>query len=182
MNECRECPSPENMGTKIATTRRRFLEAMIAIASLLISAILGVPFIGALMRSQASAQKEKWVKVANVQTIPDGEPLRLNFIQSEMDAYREQETVHSVWIVKHSPSEIAVYSPICPHAGCYFNWNAQRRLFECPCHGSVFRVDGPVVSGPAPRQLDALPVKVENGALFVIWKRFKAGIPDKIAV
>ena len=182
MNECRECQSPENMGTKIATTRRRFLVAMIAIASFLISAILGVPFIGALIRSQFSSQKENWVKVANVQSIPDGEPVRLNFIQSEMDAYAEQKKVHSVWIVKRSPSEIAVYSPICPHAGCYFNWNAQLRLFECPCHGSVFKVDGSVISGPAPRQLDTLPIKVENGTLFVVWKRFKSGIPEKIVV
>lgn len=182
MNECRECPSPENMGTKIATTRRRFLVAMMVIASFLIGAILGVPFIRALIRSQFRFQKEKWVKVANVQAIPEGEPVRLNFLQTEMDAYQEQKTVHSVWIVKSSPSEITAYSPICPHAGCYFNWNAQLRLFECPCHGSVFKVNGPLVAGPAPRQLDTLPIKVENGALFVVWKRFKSGIPEKIMV
>jgi Rieske Fe-S protein len=120
--------------------------------------------------------------VAEVRSIPEGEPVRLNFIRSELDAYIQQTTLNSVWAVKHSPSEVTVYSPICPHAGCYYNWSSQLRRFACPCHASVFEINGKVVSGPAPRPLDALPSKIDNGALFIEWKRFKAGVPEKFEI
>lgn len=182
MNECKECASDAKAISSIETTRRRFLIAIMVAASFLISVMLVIPFIGALVRSKFGSQKQKWVKVANMQSIPGNEPVRLNFIQREQDAYLEQKAVHSVWVVKHSTSEATVYSPVCPHAGCYYNWNDRLRHFECPCHGSVFQIDGPVISGPAPRPLDTLPVKVEDGALFVIWERFKAGVHNKIVV
>ncbi|MGO9378426.1 MAG: ubiquinol-cytochrome c reductase iron-sulfur subunit [Dissulfurispiraceae bacterium] len=182
MNECKECSSSAKVISGTETTRRRFLVAMMAIASFLLSVILGIPFIGALVRSNFSSQKQKWVKVADMQSIPEDVPTRLNFTRREQDAFLEQTAVQSVWVVMHSASEVTVYSPICPHAGCYYNWNDQLRRFECPCHGSVFSIDGTVISGPAPRPLDKLPVEVENGALFVTWERFKSGIPEKIKV
>lgn len=181
MNECNECRSGENSGPKIETTRRRFLVVMLSVASALLGAILGIPFINSVTGSRFSSQKDKWIKVAELQSIPEGEPVRLNFSQTEQDTFLLQTAVQSVWVVRLSPAEITAYSPICPHAGCYYNWNVQLRRFVCPCHSSVFEISGPVVSGPSPRPLDTLPVKIENGALFVVWKRFKAGIANKIA-
>jgi Rieske Fe-S protein len=182
MNECKECESGVKEKSGVETTRRRLIMAMMAAAAFVISVILGIPFIGALVQSRSGEQKQKWVKVADLQSFPEGEPVRINFALREQDAYLEQTTVHSVWVVKRSASEVTAYSPICPHAGCYYNWNTQLRRFECPCHASVFRIDGPVIAGPAPRPLDTLPVKVENGALFVTWERFKTGVPEKITV
>jgi Rieske Fe-S protein len=182
MNECSECRPGDNSGPKVETTRRRFLVALIATASALLGAILGIPFISAVTGSGSGSQKDKWVKVAELQSIPEGEPVSLNFSQTGQDAFMLRTTVQSVWVVRTSPAEITAYSPICPHAGCYYNWNAQLRRFACPCHASIFEINGPVVSGPAPRPLDTLPVRIENGTLFVIWKRFKAGVADKTAV
>jgi len=113
--------------------------AMMAAAAFVISVILGIPFIGALVQSRSGEQKQKWVKVADLQSFPEGEPVRINFALREQDAYLEQTTVHSVWVVKRSASEVTAYSPICPHAGCYYNWNTQLRRFECPCHASVLQ-------------------------------------------
>ncbi len=39
---------------------------------------------------------------------------------------------------------------------------------------------GKVIGGPAPRPLDTLPYKIENGELYVQWKLYKAGIPQKL--
>ncbi|WP_455389410.1 QcrA and Rieske domain-containing protein, partial [Petrachloros mirabilis] len=50
----------------------------------------------------------------------------------------------------------------------------------CPCHGSVYDVDGKVLAGPAPRSLDVLPSKVEQGKLFVIYKQFKSGLDHPV--
>jgi menaquinol-cytochrome c reductase iron-sulfur subunit len=41
-------------------------------------------------------------------------------------------------------------------------------------------VSGRVVAGPAPRPLDALPAKIENGRLLVVFKEFKSGVAKQI--
>jgi len=181
VNECERCSTESLSSQSAETTRRRFLIAMMATASLLMSAILGIPFIGALFHSTSFSKKETWIKVADVQTIPEGLPIRLNFVQKEQDAFIGKNEIRSVWILR-SHSSVTAYAPICPHAGCYYNWNEAHKQFECPCHGSIFNIDGFVMAGPSPRPLDTLPIKIEDGSLLVAWKRFKAGVAEKISV
>ena len=62
------------------------------------------------------------------------------------------------------------YSAICPHTGCdVTNWHPDRRLLECPCHYSMYdpKEEAKVVSGPSPRRLPALPLKIDDGKLVV---------------
>ena len=47
---------------------------------------------------------------------------------------------------------------------------------------SVFALDGAVLSGPAPRPLNALDVRVEKERLFVLPQEFKVGVAIKIPV
>ena len=57
--------------------------------------------------------------------------------------------------------EVNALSARCPHLGCLINQRDGDNLV-CPCHGSRFRADGSVITGPAthplaPLALDADP-------------------------
>jgi rieske iron-sulfur protein len=67
---------------------------------------------------------------------------------------------------EHAADGVVAYSAICVHTGCdVTNWHPDRQLLECPCHYSTYdpKEDAKVVSGPAPRRLPALPLKIVRG-------------------
>jgi len=55
----------------------------------------------------------------------------------------------------------------CTHLGCTVPWIADEQRFACPCHASAFDIRGDVLSLPAPRPLDLLAVRIENGVVKV---------------
>lgn len=165
----------------ILETRRKFLKIAIATLTFTIGVVLGLPFIRTLYLS-ATVKKEGWSEVAKLEALPLSKPVNIKFPAQSEDAFVRGVVVRSVWVIKHSGTELSVFSPVCTHLGCYFTWNQISERFECPCHASVFSMDGKVLSGPAPRPLDILPHKVENNTLFVRWEEFKAGVTKKIRI
>jgi len=70
-----------------------------------------------------------------------------------------------VWMVRTKKGLFSLIS-ICTHLGCTPDWYESEGLFKCPCHGSVFTVEGDVVSGPAPEPLYRAPIKLlPNGKI-----------------
>lgn len=49
---------------------------------------------------------------------------------------------------------VAAIYKVCTHLGCIYAWTPTNNRFECPCHGSKYRLDGRRVESPAPRSLD----------------------------
>ena len=65
---------------------------------------------------------------------------------------------------------VVAYSAICTHAGCDdIVWRPEPQRLECPCHYSQLdpAAGAKVESGPAPRPLPALPLKIADERLVV---------------
>jgi len=161
-------------------TRRRFFELVIKVSAGLIGLSLAVPLVGYLISPALKRRKQQWVDVASAAELQRGVPTQLEYVATVQDGYLESKTQKAVWAVKQANGEVTVFSPMCTHLGCGYHWDGGAQQFKCPCHGSAFDVSGRVVGGPAPRPLDALPSKVDNGRLFIMYKEFKSGVPKQI--
>ena len=61
---------------------------------------------------------------------------------------------------------VVAYSAVCTHQGCPVNmWTNEQNALVCSCHASMYdpRDDAQVLSGPAPRALPSLGLRLEDG-------------------
>jgi cytochrome b6-f complex iron-sulfur subunit len=65
----------------------------------------------------------------------------------------------------------------CVHLGCSVPHCSKSMLFECPCHGSKYRLTGEYYSGPAPRGLDRFPIAIKGGKVVVDTGTVEVGPP-----
>jgi cytochrome b6-f complex iron-sulfur subunit len=65
----------------------------------------------------------------------------------------------------------------CVHLGCSVPHCSKSMLFECPCHGSKYRLSGEYYGGPAPRGLDRFPIEVASGKVTVDTGKRQEGPP-----
>lgn len=163
-----------------AGTRRRFFQWAITASAGFIGIGLAVPLIGYLISPAFKRRAQSWVDVAATDDLATGVPKQLEYVATVQDGYLETKTQKALWAVKQPDGLVTVFSPMCTHLGCGYHWDGAAQQFKCPCHGSVFDVSGRVVAGPAPRPLDALPSKLDNGRLLVVFKEFKSGVPRQI--
>jgi menaquinol-cytochrome c reductase iron-sulfur subunit len=162
--------------------RRTLLGQAIAGLAVLSGALISVPLVGALIAPAFKRRETLWIEVGPLESIPIGEPRQLDCISKEKDGWIEKSVRRAVWVVRTDTETLTVFNPKCTHLSCAYRWEADKQRFFCPCHGGVYDVTGKVTGGPPPRPLDTLPVKVENGALYVRHVEYKLGIPEKIPV
>ncbi len=173
--------SPERTTTP-SGSRRSFFTWLIGAAAGLIGISLAVPLSGYVASPALKRRERHWVDAGTVSDLPVDEPTQRDLVMTVTDGYMEVAAVKGVWALRRGTNEVTVYSPICTHLGCGFRWDGGEKKFKCPCHGSEFDSDGRVVGGPAPRPLDRLPVKIENGHLMVQYKEFKSGTTQQIEI
>jgi Rieske Fe-S protein len=119
------------------------------------------------------------IPLGKLSDFPDGAAREVRVRAPAMDAWlTAQADVGSVYVVRDG-ADALVFSGTCPHLGCPVDYNARERRFECPCHRSVFALDGRRVTGPAPRGLDRLESAVVNGELDCRYARFLPGIAER---
>jgi len=166
-----------------AVGRRRFLKLASALGAGISALLVGIPAASAFLSPGFKKPvKRNWVKVADdVATIDVGVPVKVDFVEAAQDAWVESRTLRTVWLYTEDGEKFIAYSGTCTHLGCSYGYDKTKDLFVCPCHRGIFDVKtGKVLSGPPPRPLDTLPVKVENGEVHVLYETFRTGIEAKV--
>ena len=157
----------ENMEDSTQPTRRSVL--MLVPLGILAS-IAGAAF--RFLRPRISAATGRWLDVAPVNELLGAQPLGRKVVAEHIAGWAITTEEHNVFVLPGKGNQ--VLSPVCPHQGCEVLWDSQANQFACPCHESYFAADGARISGPAPRGLDQLPTRVENGRLQVQY-----GLPQE---
>lgn len=68
----------------------------------------------------------------------------------------------------HEGGQVRARSLWCTHTGCRVNWDPAASVYRCVCHQATFDDTGRVLTGPPPRPLREIAVRVEAGhAIFV---------------
>ena len=144
--------------------RREFIEkaclggvGLVAGASLMSS--LGIPTIKASPRPGVFRGKREI-------------PLRIEDtpeLQTVGGAYHLEieEIEKNVLVVRTGEDTFTAVDIKCTHKGCDVKYNEKANNFICPCHDSVFDIDGNPKSGPAKKPLGSYVVTLKNGEVTV---------------
>ncbi len=68
-------------------------------------------------------------------------------------------------IARDEKNKIYALSNVCTHQACYVKFNSSSKKFECPCHESIFKLDGSIVRGIAKRPLDRYKIKLKGASM-----------------
>jgi menaquinol-cytochrome c reductase iron-sulfur subunit len=194
-------------GTPEEQSRRTFMANAVVALGGVIGLGLTIPLIVSLVPPQDAAV-DPWSgltpdEVAALKKATD-KPVKVTFNLHETNGYfGAVDSEQFVWAIKSDEATMrkkrpqlfdgvekvpypvvslgfTVFSPICPHLGCRYAWDAKISKFACPCHGSQFTEIGEHVAGPALRGLDPLPLRDFSGKVQVQWIEYKQNTPDHI--
>lgn len=161
-------------------TRRTFLARAIGACIAFLGAVLGIPAAGAAIGPAFRRTEAEWAQLGDAAGFPEETPTSVELGVTRRDGWIESTEMKSVWVVRHSADEFTVFNGRCTHLGCAYRWEPDKGQFLCPCHAGVFAKDGSVISGPPPRPLDPLPVRVEAGKLLVQYLDYRLGIVERV--
>jgi cytochrome b6-f complex iron-sulfur subunit/menaquinol-cytochrome c reductase iron-sulfur subunit len=153
----------------------------------LFGAVLSIPLGGAVLAPLVRGRgpgKGKLVRVAPLSALVADEPLKVTIVGELRDSWAvtRRRCFGRAYLVLRTGGRVMALSATCPHLGCTIDLAPDRQSFECPCHGSAFRLDGKRVSGPSPRGMDELETRVERGEVFIRWTRYRQGTAAKVEV
>jgi Rieske Fe-S protein len=162
---------------KAGWTRRDFFNWVLNATMGVIALLVAIPVVGALVTPGWEKQTVNWVNLGKASDLQQqsmaapgasgssGGVFQAYYSYSAYDHWAKT-TVSDYSYLRYIGGSCAFFalSPICTHLGCHVDWVESANQFHCPCHGSVYTVDGLNVSGPAPLPLGIFP-----------WKQDKAG-------
>ena len=133
--------------------RRSFLKTILAIFGATTVASFVYPLFRYLTPPAAS-EKSKTLSIAK-QEIPLGEA--------------KEVVVNGVpaLILNRPGKGLIAVSRVCTHLGCLVQYDKENKQLLCPCHAGTYDLEGNIVSGPPPKPLPKLPLRVEGETIII---------------
>lgn len=155
--------SPDTAGR----TRRNFFVVTVYGIWGLITAALGIPALIYLLVPPKMRRQSVWVDAGDANQLAPNMPVEMTFRRNRVDGWRVYSEKSTAWVVKFPNNQVVAYAPQCTHLGCAYHWDQAKTEFVCPCHNSLFSIDGKVKDGPAPRPLDRYQTKIDGNKLLL---------------
>jgi cytochrome b6-f complex iron-sulfur subunit len=136
-------------------TRRKFLEYLTRAARAAGLIAIAGPIIAYFYPSKLEEIPSEPVAVGPAESLPVGASSTVRYGRYPA-------------LVINTPDGLRAYSAVCTHFACIVKWEADSGRIMCPCHEGYFDpADGHVLSGPPPRPLDAFPVHITDGQIYI---------------
>jgi menaquinol-cytochrome c reductase iron-sulfur subunit len=152
-----------------STSRRNFF--VVAIYGLwgAIAAALGLPALVYLLFPPKAKKSDEWIEIGDVGRLAPNSPVEMTFRRTRIDGWKVISEKSTAWVVKTADHRVTAFGPQCTHLGCAYHWEDAKSEFLCPCHTSLFSIEGKVLGGPAPRPLDRYETRL-NGSKLLLGK------------
>jgi Rieske Fe-S protein len=92
-------------------------------------------------------QYGRWATPGEIESVDDLEPGEGAILRRGLE---------KIAVYRDESGRLHQMSAVCPHLQCIVAWNSAKRMWDCPCHGSLFDPYGKVVNGPANTHLQEL--------------------------
>jgi cytochrome b6-f complex iron-sulfur subunit len=70
-------------------------------------------------------------------------------------------------LIRINDTEWKAFSAVCTHLNCTVQYQEARREIWCACHNGTYDLNGRVSSGPPPKPLDELAVKIRDDQVVI---------------
>ena len=149
------------------STRRTFHITAIYGLWAVITGTLGISSIIYLLLPPRMRRQGEWTEAGDISQLATNTPVEVTFRRTRVDGWRVTSEKSTAWVIKNSSNQVTAFSPACTHLGCSYHWYQAQNEFVCPCHNSLFSIDGKVLDGPAPRGLDRFQTKLQGDKLLL---------------
>jgi menaquinol-cytochrome c reductase iron-sulfur subunit len=148
--------------------RRRFLNKLSLALSGFVASLVGFPIIGFMLAPLFRQPPRLWRAVGQIDNFKINDVTEVSFEDTSTLPWAGLSSKTAAWLYRQGANEFVAYSANCSHLGCPVRWEAQAKLFMCPCHGGVYYQDGSVAAGPPPRGLTKYPVRLQDGQVEIL--------------
>lgn len=163
---------------KAGWTRRDFFNWVLNITMGAVALLVAIPTVGALLTPAFAKSKPQWVKLGTPASLQSaslaagsggvGSVVKAPYSYIRIDHWAKSPTSDYAYLrYVGGNCPFFILSPICTHLGCHVDWIPAANQFHCPCHGSVYTIDGINVSGPAPLPLGVFKWRLTGSDLYI---------------
>lgn len=143
-------------------SRREFLRGFVKAGFGLLALLYGATVLRFLYPSQITRRQLLYYPLLKEDDIPRQGVRRVHLAYD-----KEEKTITMRVFLVNTGADVFALSSSCTHLGCLVDWSRHKEQFICPCHGGKYDMRGNVIAGPPPLPLSRMPLKVEDGMVYI---------------